>query len=139
MHAIRFLFACLLLTTSSLVFAAEPIQNLVDVPVPVNLDGSTPKLEEVKKVIISGCRARGWTPVLGQSGNIITASLSVRSKHFAEVDISYSEKAYSITYKSSRDLDYDEKKQKIHRNYNKWVTMLSDTIQREFGVSRQGF
>lgn len=135
MPFIRYFFACITLCLSSWAFAAEPIQNLLDVPVPVNLDGSTPKLEDVKKAIISGCRARGWTPVLGQTGNLITASQLVRSKHFAEVDISYSEKSYSIVYKSSRDLDYDEKKQKIHRNYNKWVVILSNAIQREFSAS----
>lgn len=138
MRSLKLLVACLTLSLSSLTFAADPIKNIIDAPVPVNIDGSAPKLDAVKLAIIAGCRDRGWTPVIG-NGNTIIASLSVRSKHFAEVEISYTEKTYSIKYKSSKELDYDEKKQTIHRNYNKWVVMLSDTIQREFGVSRQGF
>lgn len=72
---------------------------------------------------------------MGQ-GNTIIASLSVRAKHFAEVEISYNEKTYSIKYKSSKDLDFNEQKQTIHRNYNKWVILLSETINREL-ASRQ--
>jgi hypothetical protein len=32
----------------------------------------------------------------------------------------------------SRQLDYNEKRQKIHRNYNGWVIKLSATIQQQF-------
>jgi hypothetical protein len=116
--------------------AAKPIQNLVDVPVPVNVDATRPSLEDVRTAIISACQARGWTPVLGE-GNTVLASILVRSTHYAEIEISYTESAYSITYVSSRNLDYNEKKQKIHRNYNNWVNKLSGTIQREFGVRSQ--
>lgn len=135
MHHLKLLFACATLIFSSFAFAGDPIKNLLDNPVPTNLDGSPAKLEQVKAGIIAGCRARGWIPILGQ-GNSIIASLSVRAKHFAEVEITYSEKTYSVKYKSSKDLDYNEQKQTIHRNYNKWVILLSETIKREL-VNKQ--
>jgi hypothetical protein len=113
--------------------AGKPIENLVDIPVPVNVDGSQPSIDDVRTAVIAGCRTRGWTPVLGD-GNTVIASILVRSTHYAEVEISYTDLAYSITYKSSRELDYDQKKQEIHRNYNKWISNLSESIQAEFGV-----
>ena len=59
------------------------------------------------------------------------ASIHVRS-HFAKVEIAFDTRAYSITYLDSNNLDYNAQKRKIHRNYNKWVILLSEAIQREF-------
>ena len=138
MKILTALFSIVLLLGTPAVFAADPIQDLIDVPVPVNIDGNQPKLDEVKLAIVSAARKRGWSPVISGE-NKITASLLVRSRHFAEVEITYNQNTYSIVYKSSRELDYNEKKRKIHRNYNKWVAMLSASIQREFGVRAQGY
>lgn len=121
----------LLLIGSMVVWAAKPIHNVVDEPVPVRLDGSSPTLEEVKKAIIAGCQRRGWTAVL-DGDTQIKCSILVRGKHYAEVAIPYSESSYSILYVDSRMLDYNEKRQKIHRNYNGWVIKLSGTIQQQF-------
>lgn len=62
----------------------------------------------------------------------IKCSILVRGRHYAEVLIPYSSSAYSIHYSDSRVLDYDEKDQSIHRNYNKWVILLSQEIQSQF-------
>ena len=137
MRFAKFVVVCLV-CMSAVCYAADPIQNFLEIPIPANLDGSSPNAEEVKTAIIKGCRARGWTPVVNGANSII-ASILVRSKHYAEVEIVFTGKTYSIKYRSSRDLDYDEKDQTIHRNYNKWVVMLSATIQREFGVRSQGY
>ena len=59
----------------------------------------------------------------------------VRSKHFAMVEIPYTVDKYSIIYRDSRELDYNAKWQRIHRNYNKWVINLSDSIQRQFAIT----
>lgn len=133
MKFVNVLLALILTLHSFCVFAAKPIQDLSGVKVPVYVDGSQPTIEEVKQAVIAGCHKRGWTPVIS-GANQITASILVRSKHFAEVEISYSEADYSITYKSSKNLDYNEKRQRIHRNYNSWISKLSSSIQREFGV-----
>lgn len=133
MKKTKYLFMALLFIISNAALATSPIQNMVDVPVPVNVDGSHPNLEEIKGAILSGCRKRGWMPLIDDERQI-TCSISVRSSHYAEVEIPYTEKSYSIYYKNSRDLDYNEQKQKIHRNYNKWVANLSSTILQECGV-----
>jgi hypothetical protein len=130
MKKISYLIVAFFLLAASSTWAAKPIENLIDVPVPVKLDGSKPTLEEVKNAIIAGCKRKGWKPVLGE-GNQLICSILVRGRHFAEVEIPYSASEYSILYKNSRELDYNEDKQRIHRNYNKWVVLLSGAIQQE--------
>jgi hypothetical protein len=100
-----------------------------------SIDGSSKSLEQVKNGIIAGCKFKRWAPVEEEPGKI-SCSISVRAKHYAEVEITHTESSYSINYKDSRDLDYNEKKQKIHRNYNKWVILLSEAIQTELAKSQ---
>ena len=59
---------------------------------------------------------------------LIEASINVRT-HKATVSIPYSAKGYSIEYKDSVNLGH--KGNNIHRNYNKWVTLLDRDIQQE--------
>ncbi len=120
---------------SGMASAAKPIQNMIDVPVPANIDGSSKSLEQVKNGIIAGCKYKRWTPVEEEPGKI-SCSISVRAKHYAEVEITHTESSYSINYRDSRDLDYNEEKQKIHRNYNKWIILLSEAIQTELASSQ---
>lgn len=122
-------FSLVLLSLSA--GAASPINDLLDLPVPVKPDGSPPTEDEVRTMIVEGILARRWTPVVDDAGNI-RASILVRGRHFAEVEIPYSSASYSIVYASSRNLDYDEERRTIHRNYNKWVINLSASINKQF-------
>ncbi len=129
MNVAKYVLTAVLSATCGVVLAAKPLQNLIDIPVPANIDGSSPSAEDVRSAIVAGCKERRWVPILDENNNI-SCSILVRSRHFAEVEISYTTDTYSIIYKDSRELDYNEKKQRIHRNYNKWVLNLSDSIQR---------
>lgn len=115
---------------------ASEVNNLVDVPVPAHADGSSPKIRDVKKAIMAGCREKDWTPLIDDERQI-TCSTLVRSKYFAEVEIPYTRTGYSIYYKSSRELGYDEEKQRINRKYNKWIAELSDAILRALAGSQE--
>jgi hypothetical protein len=114
--------------------AAKPIEDLVGIEIPARMDGSKRSLDEVKEAIIAGCKFKGWAPVVAAEDRF-EASIHVRT-HFAKVGITFDQDAYSIRYLDSRELDYDPQKRRIHRNYNKWVILLSEAIQREF-VSQQ--
>ena len=138
MKSYRAFFLLFLLLIASVLHADEPIENLIDIAVGVNLDGSNPSLDDVSRAIIAGCRIKGWTPVL-DGDNKILASILVRGRHYAEVEIPFTEKSYSIIYKSSRELKYDQKRQWIHRNYNKWVFLLSNAIQSQLSVRAQNW
>ena len=126
----KYVLIAILLVMSSVAIAAK-LENLIDVQVPASIDGTSPSAEVVKTAILAGCKTKRWVPVIDEDGNI-TCSITVRSQHYAEVEIPYSSKNFSILYKSSRGLKYNEAKQKIHRNYNKWVILLSQAIQQQF-------
>ena len=138
MDTIRILPFTFLILFAGHAHAAKSIENLIDIQIPVYVDGTYPSLDVVRAAIISGCSKRGWTPVL-DGENKIVASILVRSKHYAEIEIPYSDREYSILYKASKNLNYNAEKRKIHRNYNKWVVMLSSSIQRELGIRSQGY
>ena len=126
-----FAFLFVLMIAPAVAGAAKRIQNMVDVPVPIRVDGTSFAIEEVQAVIIEGCYARGWSATVIGDG-MIRAEITVRERHHAEVDIPFTETEYSIIYASSTGLDYKEKNQKIHRNYNNWVVKLSGTIDKLF-------
>lgn len=124
----------ILLCLPNAAFAAKPIENLLDIAISARADGNPRTLEEVRKGIILGCNAKGWTPV-DAGDQKIRATILVRGKHYVEVSIPFTMTTYSILYVSSRNMDYDEKKQKIHRKYSAWVGNLSAAIQRELGAN----
>ena len=121
----------LLVNTEALAWTSKPILNIEDEAIPAKFDGSTRSLEEVRDAIAEGCRAKGWNPVI-DSEKQINCSILVRGKHYAEVNIPFTESKYSILYSNSRVLEYDPDRQLIHRNYNKWVILLSGAIQKQF-------
>jgi hypothetical protein len=81
--------------------------------------------EKVKQVIVAALQKREWT-VLRQSPQLVQAEITVRNQYYAAIDIRYTRNSYAITYRDSRDLGY--KDGKIHRNYNRWVSMLDRDI-----------
>lgn len=122
-----------ILIATSVAWADAPIRNIVDEAVPSRLDGTSRTLDEVKEAVVTGCQRKGWRPVLDGEAQI-KCTILVRGRHYAEVVIPYSAEKYSILYVTSRELDYNEKKQKIHKNYNRWVLGLSATIQQQFDM-----
>jgi hypothetical protein len=129
MNKFLLVLAATLLFSPGVATAGHPINNLVDIAVPVKGDGAQFWPDEVQSIIIEATSARGWSPVLEAPG-VITATINVRGKHFAKVEIPFSATNYSILYVSSDNLDYNARRQTIHRNYNNWVVKLSGTINK---------
>ena len=82
-------------------------------------------IDQIEKAILQAGIDKGWMMNVVEPGEI-EAYVLVRH-HKAEVNITYNEKTYSITYKDSENLLYGDGK--IHRNYNKWVILLERQIQ----------
>lgn len=106
---------------------SKPVHDLDDQLVPVAVSGNRLSLDSVEHSILDASRKRGWIARVVEPG-LIEAQISVRS-HGANVLIPFSEDSYSIHYKDSENLDFDDGS--IHRNYNKWVNNLSKTIRQE--------
>ena len=130
MRMSKFLIFSLLLL-SAVSNAATPIQDVIDAPVPIRPDGGRYSIEDVRAAIIKGSQTQLWTAEIA-GDRTIRAKLNVKNKHFAIVEIPYSETSYSINYISSENLDYNPTRRTIHRNYNKWVLQLSTLIKRQF-------
>jgi hypothetical protein len=121
-----------LLTSLAFVLAAagafaagspEPVANFQDLP--VRTQGDTPSAAQVRAAILSAGGKRHWMMVDGEPGKLV-ATLLVRGKHKAVVDISYSPQSFSIVYRDSENLNYDG--HQIHNAYNRWVKDLVFSI-----------
>ncbi|KAA6172392.1 hypothetical protein F3K53_25030 [Pseudomonas veronii] len=91
--------------------------------------------EKIKQVIVAALQKREWS-VQRLSPQLVQAEITVRNQFYAAIDIRYTRNSYAITYRDSRDLGY--KDGKIHRNYNRWVSMLDRDILaglRVYGVN----
>ena len=88
--------------------------------------------EQVQQAILKAVANRGWTP-RKVTPNLIQADILVRNTFYAAVDIHYSVSNFRINYRDSRELGY--KDGKIHRNYNRWVSMLDRDIMAALRAS----
>ncbi len=127
---LNILTAAMLLTAASLAQAAcfrcDPILNIDKAPV-TSASGKPLTEDAVKSAIIRSGAALGWQMRDDGPGKL-TATLNLR-KHTAVVEIAYNTATYSITYKSSVELD--EADGKIHKNYNGWIQNLNRGISAQ--------
>lgn len=94
--------------------------------------------EKIKTIIVDALQKRNWT-VQRLSPQLVQAEINVRNQFYAAIDIRYTRNSYAITYRDSRQLGY--KDGTIHRNYNRWVSMLDRDIMaglRNGGVNEAG-
>ena len=105
---------------------SRPIVNVTDQPV-VSAAGKELTADQVRNAIVSAGNGLGWvmTPV---SPDLVSGRLMLRD-HVAVVDVRYTAKTFSITYKDSTNLNY--KDGQIHRNYNGWIENLDRDIRNE--------
>jgi len=113
------LISCIFLTACA---ANRQILNLPNQTTPYHVSES-----QIKTCIESAAASRAWQTREIKAG-LIRASINSRS-HYAEVSIPYSKKGYSIMYYNSRNLQA-KSDGTIHRNYNKWIALLSAGIQK---------
>ncbi|CAD5106487.1 putative periplasmic lipoprotein [Zestomonas carbonaria] len=117
------LFALLFCATLLVGCTSKPVLNPSEqVPANVHADQAT-----MQKAIVDALTSRGWT-VQQVTPTDIRAAITVRNRHRAQIAINYSPLDYQIQYVNSSGLDY--KDGKIHRNYNRWVANLSNTIRQ---------
>lgn len=108
---------------------SAPIMNVSDQTVAAP-PGKAMTQDQVKTAILRAGSALGWVMKEEKPG-LIVGTLSLRD-HIAVVDIPYSAKSYSITYKSSVNLN--ETNGQIHRNYNGWIQNLQKGIGNQLNL-----
>lgn len=120
------LFSSLLLAVSCA--KRQPVLNIQNKYVSSELTAS-----KVKKCIELGGVSRGWQMSEVKPGLI--HGVIDRRGHHAEIDIPYSSKGYSINYASSKNLMANGNM--VHRNYNKWIKLLDESIQKYLRKERK--
>ena len=101
------------------------IYGVTAAPVVSNL--ANPSKEDVRKAIQRAGATLGWQ-IRENGPDALIGVLNLRS-HSATIDIPYSAKQYSISYKDSKDLNYTGTS--IHNNYNGWIQNLEKGIQAQ--------
>ena len=86
--------------------------------------------DKIYKAIKEAGYKKGWRITKIKPG-MAKGYINVRGKHQATVIIDYTDTNYSINYKSSANLKYNEDKNTIHKNYNSWIINLDNAIQNE--------
>jgi hypothetical protein len=94
-------------------------------------------MEDYKNAIILGGSRRDWTFQDEGPGHLV-GNVAVRNKHFATVNVRFDTESFSISYKSSQNLNYHAGRNEIHPNYNSWVRNLQDEIQAEITRMKAG-
>lgn len=103
---------------------ATPVYNVESEPLSVVRPAT---LQEVETAIRRAAARIGWT-VKRLGPRKLEGRVVVR-RHVALVDITYTTKEFSITYKDSQNLKYTGTT--IHKNYNNWVLNLARAINVE--------
>lgn len=103
-----------------------PVLEISDAPINT-ASGKVPTLTVVSNKIVQAGIQLGWQMKKVKPG-LLVGTLNLR-KHMVMVDVTYSNKEYSIHYKDSNNMNYDGTN--IHANYNSWVQNLSKAINTQ--------
>ena len=126
------LAACLTLLMVISCRGGGQVYQVKDAPVQT-ASGKDLSMEQVRKEIVAAGVAAGWQMVATKPGEIV-GTLNIRS-HQAVVSIPYTAKNYSILYKDSKNLKYDEAAQTIHENYSGWIQRLDGAIRTRLAAA----
>jgi len=122
------LVATLLLATAPSARAGETrIQDIVDREVPTLKDGTRIPIGEVQRALLQALLKHKFDAAPVAPGHIV-ARYTQRRRSF-EVDILYTETAYSVRYKSAHRLKFDD--------YNERLVLLGEQVDEQFEVVMQ--
>lgn len=119
--------AVLLASAPSARADAPQIRDIVDREVPTLNDGTRIPIGEVQRALLQALLKRKFDATPVAPGHIV-ARFAHRRRSF-EVDIHYTETAYSVRYKSGHRVKFDD--------YNERLALLGDQVDEQFEVAMQ--
>jgi hypothetical protein len=128
-HRVAALGLTLGLLVAPMAMADDPIKVFQE-DVPALKDGSRIAIADVERAILDACKRRRFEAKT-ESPGVISARWT-HGSHWFDVSIEFSDSNYSIRYKNSERMDYDEKRQRIDDSYNEYVAALSEHIDADF-------
>lgn len=127
-HLIGAIFLGLLLGTGPAWAGADPLYNPDPIAVP---DGKS--LERVKADVHKALLGKDWQVKHLGPGRIEAKQVDTGKKekvYVAVIDVKYSTKTVTITYKDSKDLGYNKEKNEIDSKYTGWIRKLEKNIKK---------
>ncbi len=122
------LVATALLATAPSARADETrIQDIVDREVPTLKDGTRIPIGEVQRALLQALLKHKFDATAVAPGHIV-ARYTQRRRSF-EVDIHYTETAYSVRYKTGQRVKFDD--------YNERLVLLGEQVDEQFEVAMQ--
>ena len=91
--------------------------------------GGTYDPADVERAIVSAGANRGWRMEPQEPGHV-EGTLEVR-EHRAEIDVTFDEDSFDISYRDSENLNHNPDEGTIHPNYNGWIENLERDILNE--------
>jgi len=116
-----YLFLALMISLSFNGCTSSKIYN-----VEKNITNTNTNLQKIETSILDAGSSLGWSMKIVKEGKI--RGILILRSHMATVNIDYNEKSYKIYYSASKNLQYDEQNNTIHKNYNGWILNLENTI-----------
>jgi hypothetical protein len=112
--------------------ATVPVDNIENSPYGATSYADTKQLtlDDYERAIIIAGSERNWVFEKVGPGHLVGTNV-VRGKHTAVVEVIFTTTEFSISYKDSKNLEYDPAKNTIHPNYNSWIELLKGDIQSE--------
>lgn len=89
----------------------------------------------MQKAIYTALKRRGWH-LQSDNGRQIQARYNKKDRHIVDVQIDYSANGFKIHHVSSQGLNYNAKKNTIHRTYNRWIANLERDISAELSFTQ---
>lgn len=102
----------------------KDIYNVHDLMLPHTLKGKP--LQEIGERISNTAAARGWS-CKEKSENSLACHFQ-KSRHYADIRISYTDSSYSINFVDASTELLDDGR--IHHNYNRWIQNLQKDISK---------
>jgi hypothetical protein len=118
---------CLLMVALMAGCRTAPVMDMGPTAIGVNATQ-----EQVKKAILRAAAGLGWS-IKEEGPGLLLGTLVLRT-HVAVVEIPYSTKSFSIQYKESQNLNYDETNKTIHSNYMGWIKNLHEAINQQLAL-----
>jgi hypothetical protein len=97
----------------------------------VRLDDTSPVTEaDVRRAIILGGQARGWTAI-GEGAGLLTLQID-NDRHRLAVDVAYDAGGFEMKYKSSQNMNYKDEDghPTIHPTALRWMSELNNAIHK---------
>ena len=88
----------------------------------------TIQLQQMQQAVYTALQRYGWQ-LQSDNGSQIYARFNKQERHIVDIRIDYSERGFAIHHVTSQGLNYNQGRDSIHRNYNRWVRNLDQDIQ----------